>query len=181
MELNAAKQVAEWFMDVMRPVCERIEIAGSVRRQKQDVGDVEIVCIPKTFPAERTLFGDSLLDQPRRDPDFASLIREQCIEGHLTICKGDLRNGKYVQLRHRPTELQIDLFTTTKENWGLIFAMRTGSAEFSHQVLAKGWVKKGFHSVEGMLMRHSQPVPVPEEEDLFRLIGVPWVDPVLRS
>lgn len=181
MKIEEAKVVAEWFMEILRPVCERIEIAGSLRRKKPDVGDVEIVCIPKTFPADRTLFGDSFLDQPRRDPEFASVIREQCLEGQLTICKGDLRTGKYIQLRHRGTGLQIDLFTATPENWGLIYAVRTGSAEFSHQVLAKGWVKKGFHSVEGLLMCHSQPVPVPEEDDLFRLIGVPWVDPVLRS
>ena len=66
-------------------------------------------------------------------------------------------------------------------NWGLIYAIRTGSADYSHRVLACGWVRNGYKSADGMLSRDGVAVPVREERDLFRLAGVPWVDPEERS
>ena len=65
--LTEAQNIAEKLVDKLRPACERIEIAGSIRRQKAEIGDIEIVAIPK-YLATRNLFGDpvneiSLIDQ----------------------------------------------------------------------------------------------------------------------
>lgn len=72
-----------------------------------------------------------------------------------------------------------------ERNWGLIFAIRTGSAEFSHKVLARGWVRAGYKSVNGMLRQNVPPykeiIDVREEKDLFNLIGVPYIEPKLRE
>ena len=82
----------------------------------------------------------------------------------------------------------LDLFMARRENWGLIFAIRTGSAAFSHSVLASGWCRAGFVSEGGMLRRATcgratcrSPVPVREERELFELIGVKWVEPEGRG
>lgn len=71
---------------------------------------------------------------------------------------------------------------------GNILAVRTGSADYSHLVLASGWVRAGYKSIEGRLCRWSaetcrwgQPIAVPEEADLFRLIGIPMPDPRRRE
>jgi DNA polymerase/3'-5' exonuclease PolX len=80
-----------------------------------------------------------------------------------------------------PDAIALDLFFATAENWGLIYAIRTGSADYSHRVLACGWVRNGYKSAFGMLTRDGVAVPVREERDLFRLAGVPWVDPEARS
>ncbi len=87
---------------------------------------------------------------------------------------------RYTQRRH-PSGVLLDLFMATPENWGVIFAIRTGSSRFSHEVLARGWVRAGYHSQGGMLRRGERPIPVPEEQDLFALIGIPWVEPEERN
>ena len=48
-------QVAEDLQQQLAPYCERIVIAGSIRRQKATVKDVELLCIP-----ERRAILDSL-------------------------------------------------------------------------------------------------------------------------
>jgi DNA polymerase/3'-5' exonuclease PolX len=44
---NDAKRLADCLVKAIAPYCERIEIAGSVRRKKADVKDIEIVAIPR--------------------------------------------------------------------------------------------------------------------------------------
>ena len=64
---------------------------------------------------------------------------------------------------------------------GLILAIRTGPASYSHHTLAAGWVKAGYHSIEGMLCRGLHKIPVTEERHLFQIAGVPWVEPWDRA
>jgi DNA polymerase/3'-5' exonuclease PolX len=75
----------------------------------------------------------------------------------------------------------LDLFRATRDNWGLIYAIRTGSAEYSHQVLATGWKKKGYESREGILWKENKPTYIREEEEIFKLIGMQLVPPEERS
>lgn len=49
-----ALTIAELVVAQLAPHCERIQIAGSIRRKSRTVKDVEIVCIPK--PYETGLF-----------------------------------------------------------------------------------------------------------------------------
>lgn len=49
MKLAQALAIAEKVKALLAPHCERIEIAGSIRRKKPDVKDIEIVAIPKPF------------------------------------------------------------------------------------------------------------------------------------
>ena len=46
MELEKARDIAEKIEAVLESSCERIMIAGSIRRRKPDVGDIELLCIP---------------------------------------------------------------------------------------------------------------------------------------
>jgi DNA polymerase/3'-5' exonuclease PolX len=178
MKYDEAIRIAEGVKAKLDVHCERIEIAGSVRRRKLEVGDIEIVAIPRSFiEAPDLLMPDSGVR--RRSRGFALTV---CGLGR--IVKGNPREGKYIQIETRAADgpvIKIDLFTATAENWGLIYAIRTGSAQFSHSVLACGWVSHGYHSEGGMLRRKSgEVVAVPEERDLFRLAGVAWVEPEAR-
>ena len=166
MQLDQATVIAERVNAQLAPHCDRIEIAGSIRRRKANVGDIEIVCIPK-----------------RTDAGHRSVYWVLAVIGAGRPKKGDPRTAKYVQFETRGGDgpiINVDVFTATPENWGLIYAIRTGSADYSHYVLACGWVRNGYNSENGMLMRNGVVVAVPEECDLFRLAGVPWVDPEAR-
>lgn len=160
MKLDQATRIAQEIVTLLAPHCDRIEIAGSIRREVATVKDIEIVCIPSQDPPGQ------------RHAKFIHLVEQ------WEKVKGQPTTGKYTQ-RILPEGIKLDLFMCHAENWGFIFAMRTGSAEFSHKVLANRWVSRGYKGVQGMLCRKStgEQVPLQEEQDLFDLIGLPWIDP----
>ena len=116
-----AYKIAKEVLEQLRPHCIRAEIAGSIRRKKLEVGDIEIVAIPK--PYSIGLF----------ESGIASIVNKwKTVKGELPC--------KYSQ-RILPEGIKLDLFLPEEENWGLIFALRTGSADYSHKVLANAWVR----------------------------------------
>lgn len=167
MKLNQATEIAERIKAELAPYCDRIEIAGSIRRRKPEVGDIEIVAIPKRV--EDGMLFSNIVTHPK----FCILVnRWPAVKGKPT--------GKYTQ-RILPEGINLDLFMADADNWGLIYAIRTGSAAFSHEVLAKGWVRAGYHGEGGHLVKGFHKIPVREEQDLFDLIGVPWKEPWERN
>jgi DNA polymerase/3'-5' exonuclease PolX len=161
MKLEKALEIAERTKELLTPYCERIEIAGSIRRKKPEVKDIELVAIPK--PYEVGLF----------ESGIATVVNQwKKVRGELPC--------KYTQ-RLLPDGIALDLFFANPDNWGLIYAMRTGSADYSHKVLATGWVKRGYESKGGHLCINGEQIEVPEEKNLFELIGLPYLEPELRN
>ena len=161
MELYKALQIAEKVKAQLAPHCERIEIAGSIRRKKPDVGDIEIVAIPK--PYDIGLF----------ESGIATIVKQwEKVKGELPC--------KYTQ-RILPEGIKLDLFFAEHDNWGNILAIRTGSAEYSHRTLAYEWVSQGYKSEGGYLFRYGERIAVREEEDLFKLLGMSFVEPEQRN
>src|SRR5688572_29668173 len=114
MEYQKAIIIAEKIIEELRPHCYRCEIAGSVRRRRSEVKDIEIVAIPKPFEI-------GLLES-----GIATVVnRWDKVKGTLPC--------RYTQ-RRLPEGIALDLFFADKTNWGLIYAIRTGSADFSHKV-----------------------------------------------
>lgn len=144
MNIEVALPVAERVVAVLKPHCKRIEIAGSIRRKKTEVGDIEVVYIPKMSDMYKLV---SIIDKWYKK-------------------KGDAF-GKYTQRLIEPEGIKLDLFRATEENWGFIFAIRTGSAEYSKH-LADAWVKAGYRGEKGMLISQGKPVPVYIEFCQFR-------------
>jgi len=70
----------------------------------------------------------------------------------------------------------VDLFICTPENWGYIFMLRTGCAEFSRAVVTYA-PKMGMRFEDGRLWRGKMPIETREEMDVFRLLGLPYVEP----
>jgi len=155
MKLQEAQQIAEKVKKQLEPYCDRIQTGGSIRREKPIVKDIEIIAIPN----DRFQLG--------------------LIVNKWKKIKGDV-GGKYLQ-RELPEGIKLDLFFANEKNWGLIYAIRTGSAEYSHKTLAIGWVKAGYKSKEGTLYKDKIPVEVREEIDLFNLIGIKYTEPKLRE
>lgn len=169
MNYKEAKQIADKYLKLLKPFCEKIEIAGSIRRKKTVVGDVEIVVIPQKIKKAVGFFDYEMVVHP----SFVAIINS------LKKVKGE-PTGKYTQ-RILPEGIVLDLFIASPENWGLIFAIRTGSANFSHKVLATSWVKKGFKSINGMLHKNNIPFTIKEEIDLFKLLDLDYIEPNLRN
>jgi DNA polymerase (family 10) len=157
--LAEAEDIAVGVMLQLEPHCEVISLAGSLRRQRPTIGDIEIVCVPRPYDAS-PLFCSGL----------ATVVNQwEKVKGELPC--------RYTQ-RILPEGIKLDLFMVEADGYGLQRAIRTGSADWSRQVLARAWVRAGYHS-EGSLLRRADGsvVPVRTEPDLFHLIGLPWVHP----
>ena len=161
MIYEQALKIAEKVKAQLAPHCARIEIAGSIRRKKPEVKDIEIVAIPKHY------------DVGLFESGIATVVKQwKKVKGELPC--------KYTQ-RILPEGIKLDLFFADKENWGNIFAIRTGSADYSHNVLGYSWVYEGYRGKDGYLHKDGKKIAVHEEEDLFKLIHVPFVKPELRN
>jgi len=160
MNYNEALKIANDVVEQLRPHCERIEIAGSIRRKKSVVKDIEIVAIPK--PYDTGLF----------ESGIATIVNKwEQVKGELPC--------KYTQ-RILPEGIKLDLFFAQPSNWGYILAIRTGSAEYS-KFLANTWVKRGYKGIDGNLTHNGNIIIVREEIDLFQRIGVQCIAPERRE
>jgi len=167
MELEKAKKIADELVELLKPACQRVTIAGSIRRQKTDVGDIEILAIPKFNGIVE------LLDQKLK-----WLIGTHVLE-YRPNKKGSIVYGPMNKLlRHADSGIGIDIFSTTEECWWVALVVRTGPKE-SNIALAtaaqkRGWRLRvygpGFDTPEGLIRCHS-------ERDVFELVGLPYKKP----
>lgn len=158
-------------MAKLSPHCERIQIAGSIRRERPYVGDIEIVCIPKM---------DIYPTNGGEDLELRSKLFEKTVLSLGKITKGKPSNGRHVTIWLKE-EIQVDLFITFPDIWGLMLAIRTGSADFSHNVLANKWVTLGYKSKAGVLSKNQTNFYIREETDLFRLLNMVYIHPKYRE
>lgn len=156
MEYNKALQIAERIKRELEPHCEKVEIAGSLRRKKSEVNDIEIVAIPK----------------PNREGLIKTVNKWEKVKGEAT--------GKYTQ-RILPDNIKLDLFFADKENWGAIFLIRTGDWEFSKKFMGTVMPKNKYKQKDGYVWKNGLIVPIYDEEDLFRLMNIPFIEPEKRD
>ncbi|MCA1567261.1 MAG: hypothetical protein LC803_16735 [Acidobacteria bacterium] len=194
MNIREAKAIADDLVSMMSPHCHRIEIAGSIRRARQDVKDIEICAIPKwgARPGSGlTLFGEAtervnlLHEWATTEADESGALRD-----YIRWIKPGTQHvlpwppkpeGKYWRALVGG-RIKLDLFLATRDNWGVILAIRTGSAEFSQALMTYAKHKTCYH-VEGGHLRDRQgtALETPEERDVFDALGLDWVEPHERS
>lgn len=181
LALPMAAFIAQSLVNLLSPACARIEIAGSIRRRRPEVGDIEIIAQPlqrlETFTPAGELFPTSgwrnLLDA-RLD----ELIAVDAVRKHPFDPKW---GEKYRKLWQPDIGAQIDLFILTPPaEWGPALVVRTGPADFSREMVT---------ALRGRRMRcehlaiqtfDGEHVPCPDEHAFFELCGRPYVAPERR-
>jgi DNA polymerase/3'-5' exonuclease PolX len=76
-------------------------------------------------------------------------------------------------------QIKLDLFIAGADNFGIIYAIRTGSAEFTTALVTHA-KKVGVPSVDGYLTRDGERLATPEERDVFDLLNLEYVEPEQR-
>lgn len=193
MKYSLARDVAIQIGEQLMPLCDRVNIAGSIRRGKAEVKDIELIVQPS-----RVLIPSTELFAPPVQavrPAFTATVASlgQVIKG-----KSD---GRYMQIAlHQGVNL--DLFMPDPVDYYRQYAIRTGSAEYSQYVIAGGWKSKGWCGSDHGLRLQSdcqerisggkkswlcvnpngeRPPVFESEEHFFDFIGVPWIHPKLRN
>ncbi len=172
--LAEAERVARAIVEALAPACERIEIAGSVRRRKPEVSDIELVVVPRFVQGPvADLFNPPPLVSALDDA-LADLERS----GRLVPHPDKPANGTRYKKRWAPkAAVQVDLFVVLPPaQWGVLFAIRTGSAAYSARAVT-ALHAHGLRSEDGRILRGNEVVPCPGEEDFFRLAGLPLLPP----
>jgi DNA polymerase/3'-5' exonuclease PolX len=187
MNLLQARSIMDCLLEALSPGCIRIEPAGSYRRAKPDVGDLEIVAIPDPGHP-RPVFGEKAFSTNLD----AILYGLQWGDGDtLRLSKPIAGGPKYkkfwVSRNHGYSWLiKLDLFLVTPPaQWGVDFLIRTGPHDFSqwmvtHQSMG-GALPDGFHCEGASIWSNDgRPILMPEEIDYLKFCGLDWIDPSNR-
>ena len=179
--LAEAEAVATSMVRRLEDACRRILVAGSIRRRKAAVGDIEIVAEPR-FESRSRRNGD--LFEPTRSENrdlleerVESLLRDGVLATHPT----DPKNGeRYKKLWIAGAALQLDLFVVRPPaDWGCAVAIRTGPAHLAVR-LVQGLIARGYHMDGFRVLRGEEHYRCEDESDVFGYAGVPFLAPERR-
>lgn len=176
MDIKEAVEIGNALAISTAPFCHQVEVAGSVRRQKSEVKDIELVARPSDMMG--------LIGALRRHGAFIKPGTQEIIPWEP---KADAR-----YLRMMLNEgIKLDLFLANQHNWGPLLTMRTGSGtgpkgpwEGFVPALFGRWkeVSGGGRMVDCLpTLPDGRSVSVPTEVGFFSLCGVEWVEPSERQ
>lgn len=184
--LSVVQPIADELLALLSPSCVRIAIGGSVRRKCAECGDVELICIPRIEQVKVTPEAPNLFDDPQEEREVNLLwaqfdgLAAKIGPAFEKIRWGDkYRAFRWPLMGHE--SIQVDVFTSTADNFGAILLIRTGSAKFSQHVVTQ--LKRRGTPSQGGFVRGSKgtPISTPTEEEVFRLAGMKYYAPEERG
>ena len=155
MLLETAQRLAETVKKRLAPYCSRIEVAGSVRRRKPRVKDIDFVLIP----SDHWNFNQEVKNLGERRAAGGKLIR--------------VISGAY----------QIDLYIATPETWATLFLIRTGSAENNIRLCTRAReLDMSLHADgSGLLNARGERIAGDTEQSIFNALGLKYQEPWERG
>lgn len=177
----AALAVAKELCAALQPVTRRLIVAGSLRRRKPEVGDVEILYVPKFETQQFDFF--STREANLVDRLLQSLLAVGTLQKRPNV-NGSFAWGDKNKLALHPSGIPVDFFSATEENWFNYLVCRTGGAEnnvlIANAAIRRGWkwnpYGPGF-SRGGPLAGPEQNHPVKSEREVFEFAGLPYREP----
>jgi DNA polymerase (family 10) len=167
MELEKANKIALDIEEQLRPWCSNIAIAGSIRRKKDWVKDIDIVAIPS--------------NQGR----FLTVLQ--------SLGRIKTGGGKRINIGMGFTKgIDLDMYIATPETWATLLLIRTGST--SHNIYLCGLARsKGMilHADGSGLFKiapnqtpydnlEDERIAGDTESSIFQALGLPYVAPEKR-
>jgi DNA polymerase (family 10) len=138
----------------------RVEITGSLRRGKETIGDVDLLCEAKA--------GEKIIKQFVTFEQVNRVLAAGGTKGSVTV---ELHDGR---------ELQIDLRVVEADSFGAAIQYFTGSKE--HNVrLREIAVKNKWRLNEYGLFAGKKKIAGRQERDIYKKLGLAWVPPELRE
>jgi DNA polymerase (family 10) len=156
--LAVAAGYAETLLAYLESVhgVEQVEVAGSYRRAKETVGDLDILVTAAD--------GRSVIEQ------FIAYDEVEAVSSHgSTRATVILRNG-----------LQVDLRVVPEESYGAALYYFTGSR--AHNIAVRRIAqKRGLKLNEYGIFRGKQRIAGGSEQEMFQALGLPYIPPELRE
>ncbi|MDD5702117.1 MAG: hypothetical protein PHU23_08725 [Dehalococcoidales bacterium] len=167
MKYENALAIAEDIVEQLRPFCDRIEIAGSIRRKKSWVKDIDLVCIPN--------------NQGR----FIAVLQK------MGLIKSGAGKLIRVELQYGFSPgIMLDVYIATPDIWATLLLIRTGSVKHNVSLCMRakqlgmklhadgtGLFKIVAQGCEGVEVR----IAGDTEESIFEKLGLPYLPPEKRE
>ncbi len=163
--LEEVKVDAERVLKTIRevPGVERAEIAGSYRRGKPTVGDIDILVVTKN-PAK---ISEAIATLP--------IVRDVVAHGDKKLSFDVILSGAKDEQR-----LRVDVRFVKKDQWGSALLYFTGDKE--HNIaLRKIAIHKGWKLSEYGLFAGEKVIASKEEKDIYEKLGLSWMEPKERT
>lgn len=164
----AALEVAKEMVDALRPFVQRVKVVGSLRRRREEVGDIELLVEPQMQTAD--LLGGMA-------PDVASV--RQILGTFGRIGKGA---DRYIR-----TELFNGIGCDTflchaPANWHVLLAIRTGPMHLGRWAVTR-MHDFGLRCGDGRIISRAtgREHEVTSEAGFFAAAGLPCLKPSLRD
>ena len=162
MHLGVALPLAQTLVTFLKqiPGVTRVSSAGSVRRMRETIGDLDILAASSA--------PERVMDAFRRSPLCASVLVSGPTKSSILTSDG----------------LQVDLRVVKPESFGAALQYFTGSKEHNvhvRELAIRQGLKVNEYGVFRVKGKTEQRIAGKEEEDVYRAIGLPWIPPELRE
>ncbi len=156
MELGKAQKIANEIRDLLEPLCEKLAVAGSIRRQRPVVNDIDLVMIP--------------IDRWKLDLRVMSLGKVNMSD--LKLSRVTMDGGT-----------RVDIYFATPETFATLLLIRTGSVESNIRLCAtakrRGWRLCADGS--GLFNERGERVAGDSEESIYEALGLTYQPPERRG
>lgn len=141
------------------PGVSRVSAAGSLRRMKETVGDIDILACGRA--------GGKIIGRFVHAPGVVRVLAQGETKGSVVVKAG-------------ATERQVDLRVVDESEYGAALLYFTGSK--AHNIKLRGLAKdRGLKISEYGVFRGSRRIAGREEEDCYRALGMAWIPPEMRE
>lgn len=187
----AALTVVRELLVELQPACEKVVVAGSLRRRKQQVGDIEFVYVPRMVKmADPEDFFGKQITVNAVDVLLAKWIAEGTI-GRRLNAKGSTMWGEQNKFAvHCASEIPLDFFASDHSRFFNMLVCRTGGAATNVAICEgaqdRGWKWNPYG--EGFTRKPSSAGPdyhdvatVRSEQEAFQMAGLAYLEPWERE
>ena len=154
MKLADGQSLSEEILEILRPLSEKVAIAGSIRRKKAEVHDVDIVLIPKPLV------------------DVVGILQSKL------GAKVEKRGVRIITLKIN--DVGVDLNLASKENFAPLLLFRTGSWQHNMKLATKA-KRLGLKFSPYGVFKDDKRIDDNTEEGIFSVLGEDYVPPEERD
>lgn len=162
VKLEDADALAGRIVQCIEPNCRKIEVAGSIRRRRPEVNDIDIVLVPRSF-AWTTII------KQVQDQFYARIVK---CGPKLATLKLPLPVG---------STTTVDFYNTTYEKWGVLLLIRTGSKKHNIILCSRARALGMMLSAKDGVVKDGKVVASRTEEEVFKALDMRFVPPEERE
>ena len=157
-EWDTAMALAVRVLDSIQHMTNRGQVAGSLRRKRTQVHDIDLLLIPKPLMWPGAIGTHLQKEMDAEITKSGAKLMSVTIEG-----------------------IQVDLYASNQESWGIHLIRWTGSTA-NNIWLCKQAHKQGMKlAVSRGLMKDGELIASRTERDVFDALGLPWMAPEERE